>query len=127
MSYKALKFRVWCKPNSGEVRVYVDTKYVEHRIASSMADGCYLKANEDGSLGWSVGWTPGPQNMARSERAHFGMTDPEQGVLAHIRCTSSAPMPTFAEFLARINACQTKGGNFSYAKYEKVYSGLADA
>ena len=121
MTYKNLKLGVWTKPGTDEVRVYVNTRFVERRNVISYADGCYLLANEDGSVGWRCGWRQGPDTMHRSEMAHLAMTDEEHGFLSRY-LNAGDGLPTFAELLTRIADCATKDGNFSYTQYERRYT-----
>jgi len=111
MSYKALKLRVWHKPSSDEVRVYIDAKYVERRNMAYYAHGDWIEADENG---YCRATFKGPR-MRFAEDSAMGRAE----VLDMLEM-GRGPLP-FAELLARIDACQTKGGHFSYVQYEKLY------
>lgn len=111
MSEYNLKIKRWGR--DGEVRFYLDGRFVEFRSEQSGAECVYLRANEDGSVGWSHGFRCGPDTIRRAERNAYAAQSAIKGLwLDRI---------TFEEFERRYAGCLTKGGNFSVRQYEKKY------
>lgn len=109
MSYKNLKLNVWT--GGDKVRVYIDARFIEARNVASHANGDWIEADENGNCRATF---KGPrmrfaEDSAMGRAEVMSMLDMDRG-----------PLP-FAELLERIAACQTKGGHFSYAQYEKAY------
>jgi hypothetical protein len=114
MTYKAMKMKVWTR--GADVRVYIDTRFVDHRDPVSCAGDVYLYAKDDGSIGWRHAFRTGPHAIRRAEMAAMGA--------GHLYSDGWLPA-TFAELLERIAASQTPGGNFSMPRYERQFLSAA--
>jgi hypothetical protein len=106
-----LRFRRW--ERDGDVRFYLDGRYVDPRLEESGAECVYLRCNEDGSVGWRHGFRTGPDTIRRAERNAWAAKATIEGL--------KLDQISFAEFERRFQECMTKGGNFSVRQYEKKY------
>ena len=111
MSEYNLKIKRW--ERDGDVRFYLDGRFVEFRSEQSGAECVFLRAKEDGSIGWRHGFRCGPETIARAERNAYAA----QAVIKSLELDGI----TFAEFERRYSECLTKSGNFSVRQYEKKY------
>lgn len=111
MSYKNLKLRKWTSPQ-GEVRLYINTRYVEGRNVMSWCDGDFIIADENGNAKATF---KGTRNGNAAEMGAMGRAEVMEMLILNGRSVS------FSELVERVEQCQTEGGNFSYAKYEKAY------
>ena len=107
MSYRNLKLRVWRSVD--KVRVYIDTKYVEHRNVMSWCDGDWIEADENGNARATF---KGPRDGNAAEMSAMGR--------AEVLAVLGAPL-RFDTLLQRIDECLTDSGNFSYPRYERAY------
>lgn len=100
----SVSLKVWTSPKTQEVRIYANS--FRERGEMAYADGAYFVASEDGATkvgGFKPCWSG---NYGRAARAVFDAFRME-GV-------------SFADMIARIEAAQTKSGNFSEVQYFKA-------
>lgn len=100
----SVSLKVWTSPKTQEVRIYANA--FRERDVMTYADGAYFIADENGMTkvgGFRPCWSG---NYGRAAHAVFDAFRMD-GV-------------KFSEMLARIEAAQTKGGNFSEVQYFKA-------
>lgn len=108
MSWKNLKLNTWTHPKTGEVRVYISTRFVEFRDPMHDADGAYIYADEAGMCAFG-----------HKAFQDFGMALDAEMSREAVKSFLGGDM-LFYELLRRMTECSTKGGNFSAVKYEKM-------
>ena len=116
MSDYNLKIKRW--ERDGDVRYYLDGRFVDHRSEWSNADGVYLCADENGGIKWKHGFRTGPHTVARAERN----AKAAKAIISGLDLDGIS----FAEFERRYAECLTVRGNFSVRQYEKKFQ-LAEA
>lgn len=116
MSGYNLKIKRW--ERDGDVRYYLDGRYVDYRHKWSGADGVYLCADETGGIKWKHGFRTCPHTIARAERN----AEAAKAIISGLDLDGIS----FAEFERRYAECLTPRGNFSVRQYEKKFQ-LADA
>ena len=103
----SVSLKVWTSPKTQEVRIYANA--FRERDVMAYADGAYFVADESGMTkigGFKPSWSGnyGAAAQAVFDAFHMG------GV-------------PFSDMLTRIEAAQTKGGNFSEVQYFKALRG----
>lgn len=96
--------KVWTSPKTQEVRIYANT--FRERDVMAYADGAYFIADENGMTkigGFKPSWS-----------GNYG--EAAQAVFDAFRMDGVA----FSDMIARIEAAQTSGGNFSEIQYFKA-------
>lgn len=113
MSYKNLRLAIWTHPKTEELRVYVDTRYVDPRGSMiAYAGGGYLMENDDGSIGWGHGKC----HISSLEDRGEGLME----VIQFLNDDGRDPI-TFKQLIERLNDPKFLGrtGKFSVSKWEK--------
>jgi hypothetical protein len=117
MSVNSLKLKVWRKAD--KVRVYIDTRFCDYRLGMGRAHNGYFFATENDKLSWRSAEYP-----TMSSAPHFAIQTVlsflEGNTIEHYYRNAPAEI-TFSQLIERIEACQTKGGNFSFSQYYKKY------
>ncbi len=111
MSDYNLKIKRW--ERDGEVRYYLDGRYVDFRSEWSRAECVFLCEKEDGLVGWKHGFRCSPNTIRRAE-------DNAEAAKAIIKGLSLEDI-SFIEWEDRFSQSLTKGGNFSVRQYEKKF------
>lgn len=103
----SVSLKVWNSPKTQEVRIYANA--FRERDVMAYADGAYFIADENGMTkigGFKASWSGNYGDAAQAVFDAFRM----DGV-------------PFDDMLSRIEAAQTKGGNFSEVRYFKALRG----
>lgn len=118
MTYKNLKLSVWSK-KEGEVRIYIDTAFVDARSGMSYANGCWIRKDDNGMARFAFkaatgGFAEDRALSLKEVRSYIIGTRDE------LEDSFSVGI-VFDVLMARIEQCKTKSGKFSYTKYEKLF------
>lgn len=117
MSYKNLKFKKWINPSTKEVRYYINTEFVDHRIGMALANSAYI-INDSGKA--KVCWKGITYD---GEGRMYAMMEVNKYLTNQETLTNKFPYLSisFAEFEDRWNQCLTKSGNFSFTQYDRKF------
>lgn len=107
MSYKSIRLNVW-RREGHEERIYIDTRFVDYRHGLGPANGDWIKSDDSGMCKFS----------GRPRYDGEGRPGAYEKLSDYLALNGLS----FSSLLERIAECQTKGGHFSYAQYEKRYA-----
>lgn len=120
MSYKNLQLTKWVHPKTEELRLYVNTDYVDPRGSMmAYAGGGYLHEGEDGSIRWNHGKCPFHALQDRGE----GLID----VIDFLTDKGRDPID-FKTLVGRLDdpTFTTKSGRFSATRWAKYHTSLCN-
>lgn len=104
-------FRRWQKPGTEEVRYYIDTRYSVSFLPNNtlrLCSGRWIGAGDDGLA-----------HVYAKPQSGNGRCRSDDGEWLDRAILGSDPV-TFAKWEQTFEACLTKSGNFSVAKYMKL-------
>jgi hypothetical protein len=99
----SVSLKVWTAPATGEVRIYANVMYERSEFSALSGARAYFVADENGNVkigGFQTSWSGEYGRAAQAAFEAFRM----DGV-------------SFIDMIARIEAAQTPGGNFSETRY----------